>query len=273
MKKYRDLLEEKAPESVLKKREGVSYPSFRKYSYFSRTAGRDTPVNVLLPQGYSEDKRYPVLYLMHGYWSDENWMSDERVHISEMLTNLIADGKAAEMIIVCPYIYCSKDRPRCTAMDYENSAAYDNFINDLRTDLMPFIESSFSVLTERESTAITGFSMGGREALFIGFSMPERFGYIGAVCPAPGLVRGTESPFNLEFADLIFVHDAPKVLLLSAAADDNVVRGCPELYHRLFTENGTEHIWHHINGTGHDADSVIPHLYNFFRMIFIDTKT
>lgn len=268
MQKYKAILEHKAPESVLERREDTLYPAFQRYSYYSRTVQRETPVNVLLPAETEEGRRYPVLYILHGYWCDENWMSDPRVRIPEMLANLTAEGKAEPMIIVCPYIYCSKNMPRCTAMDYENSAAYDNFINDLKADLMPFIESSLPVLTDRESTAITGFSMGGREALFIGLSMPERFGYIGAVCPAPGLVRGTEDPFNLENEDLRFEHDAPKVLLLSAAEGDPVVRGCPELYHRLFTDNGTEHIWHHIHGTGHDADSVIPHLYNFLRMIF-----
>ena len=56
----------------------------------------------------------------------------------------------------------------CTGMDLANCFAYDNFINDLTTDLMPFIEGSFSVAKGRENTAITGFSMGGRESLFIG---------------------------------------------------------------------------------------------------------
>ena len=69
---------------------------------------------------------------------------------------------------------------------------YDNFINDLTNDLMPFIEENYSVLTGRENQAIAGFSMGGREALYIGFTRPDLFGYVLAIAPAPGLTPGTD---------------------------------------------------------------------------------
>ena len=53
-------------------------------------------------------------------------------------------------------------------MNLENSLAYDNFINDLEKDVMPFVEKTFFVSTGTENTAIAGFSMGGRETLYIG---------------------------------------------------------------------------------------------------------
>lgn len=74
----------------------------------------------------------------------------------------------------------------------EGIAPYDNFINDLANDLMPFIEENYSVLTGRENQAIAGFSMGGREALYIGFTRPDLFGYVLAIAPAPGLTPGTD---------------------------------------------------------------------------------
>ena len=52
---------------------------------------------------------------------------------------------------------------------------------------MPYIEKTYSVKTGRENTAITGFSMGGRESLLIGMQRPDLFSYIGAICPAPGV--------------------------------------------------------------------------------------
>ena len=66
MEKYNELHTEMPPEEILEKRDGVEYPKFEKYTYYSRTAERDTPVNVLLPAGYFEDKEYPVLYILHG---------------------------------------------------------------------------------------------------------------------------------------------------------------------------------------------------------------
>ncbi|MCM1309270.1 MAG: alpha/beta hydrolase-fold protein [Butyrivibrio sp.] len=268
MSKISTLLSEMPPEEILKKRSGAYYPKFKKYTYYSQTAERDTPVNVLLPAGYSEEKEYPVLYILHGYYDNEEWMAREAVHIPEMLTNLVSNGEAKEMIVVLPYIYCSKDMPYCTGMDTQNTLNYDNFINDMLTDLIPFIEESFSVAKGRENTAITGFSMDGRESLFIGISRPDLFGYIGAVCPAPGLTKGSGDPWQLETSELAFDDNAPYLLLLSAAENDGAVGGNPALYDRLFTRNKVEHLWHTMSSTGHDASSVTPHLYNYLRMIF-----
>lgn len=268
MEKCSELLAEMPPDEILEKREDTTYPEFKKYTYYSQTAQRDTPVNVLLPLNYSEDKDYPVLYILHGYYDNEDWMARKIVHIPEMLTNLVSDGEANEMIVVLPYIYCSKDMPYCTGMDTQNTLNYDNFINDMTTDLMPFIEENFSVAKGRENTAITGFSMGGRESLFIGISHPELFGYIGAVCPAPGLTKGSGDPWQLEITELKFNDNAPYLMLLSAAEHDGVVGGNPAQYERIFTRNKTEHLWHMMSSTGHDASSVTPHLYNYFRMIF-----
>ncbi len=263
-----DILEELAPKEMLKRRKGVEYPTFQAVTYYSTTAERETPACVLLPAGYSEDKEYPVLYILHGYWCDQTWMTAPGVFVSTMLNNLIADGKAEEMIIVCPYIYCSKEQPACTAMDTPNTLAYDNFINDLNTDLMPFIEENYSVAKGRENTAITGFSMGGREALYIGFAEPEKFGYVGAVCPAPGVIKGTGDPYNLEREQFCFTDTTPYLVMISASLKDNVVGDSPMSYHDALEENGTEHLWHTMEKTGHDASSVTPHLYNFLQMVF-----
>jgi len=268
MDKCKDKMIEIPPEEILINREGVTYPSFEKYTYYSQTAERDTPVNVLLPADYSEDKKYPVLYILHGYYCNEDWMTKDIVHISAMLTNLVADGEAQEMIIVCPYIYCSKDMPYCTRMDTRNTLNYDNFINDMMTDLIPFIEENFSVAEGKENTAITGFSMGGRESLFIGVSEPGKFGYVGAVCAAPGLINGTGDPWMLEEDQLTFGENKPKLILLSAAENDNVVGANPAKYKKILLNNGEEFIWHSMSNTSHDHSSVTPHLYNYFRMIF-----
>ena len=273
MKKYNDIITEMSPEEIRKERDGVTYPEFQKYTYYSSTAGRDTGVNVLLPTDYSEEKKYPVLYILHGYFNNEDWMTSSDVGIRTMLTNLCIDHEAEEMIVVLPYIYCSKDMPYCTGMDLQNSLNYDNFINDLTTDLMPFIESTFPAANGRKNTAITGFSMGGREALFIGFSHPELFGYIGAVCPAPGLTPVENSPMHpgqMEESEMKFSENIPYFLLLSAAENDGVVGSFPESYHNVLNENKTEHIWHTMSETDHDHTSVTQHLYNFFRVVFRD---
>lgn len=263
MEQCEALLENLPEEETYISAEGVTYPKFEKKTYYSQTAERDTPVNILLPENYSEDKQYPVVYILHGYWDTEEWMTRPVVHISSMLNNLIKKGEAREMIVVCPYIYCSKDQEKCSAMDAKNTAAYDNFVNDLLTDLMPFIEQNYSVAKGRENTAITGFSMGGMEAMSIAFAHPDLFGYIGAACPAPGISNSVFAELDTKFGD-----NKPYLFLLTASEADNVVGQIPFGYEDQLVKNGTQHIFHKLEKTGHDHSSVTPHLNNFFRMIF-----
>jgi len=263
MEKCKNTVVELMPDAFDGKHQDYTYPEFQKLSYYSKTAERDTPVNVLLPADYSEDKQYPVLYILHGYWDSEDWMARPVVNLNKILKNLQENGEAEDMIIVCPYIFCSKELPRCTGMNDENSLAYDNFINDLLTDLMPFIESKFSIAKGPDNTAITGFSMGGRESLFIGIKHPELFGYIGACCPAPGLIG------QIKESDMVFPEDQkPRLLFISSSQADGVVSTFPDSYRKAFEKNGVDFVSHVLKRTGHDHTSVRPHLYNFLRMIF-----
>lgn len=271
MEQFKDMIVELAPSGYEDRREGVKYAEYQKYTYFSSTAGRDTNVNVLLPPDYSEDKEYPVLYILHGFYDNEDWMTRSTVNLNTIYGNLLADGKAEEMIIVMPYIFCDKNMPWCTGMDMANCLAYDNFINDLTTDLMPFIEDSFSVATGRENTAITGFSMGGRESLFIGFERPDLFGYIGAVCPAPGLVEIPGSPMHpgqMTAEEMVFGDDKPYIVLVSSSQSDGVVGTSPDSYRDIMTANEVDYLSHVMKITGHDHTSVKPHLYNYLQLLF-----
>ena len=271
MEQFKDMIVELAPSGYEDRREGVKYAEFQKLTYFSSTAERDTNVNVLLPPDYSEDKEYPVLYILHGFYDNEDWMTRSTVNLNTIYGNLLADGKAEEMIIVMPYIFCDKNMPWCTGMDMANCLAYDNFINDLTTDLMSFIESSFSVATGRENTAITGFSMGGRESMFIGFERPDLFGYIGAVCPAPGLVKIPGSPMHpgqMTAEEMVFGDDKPYIVLISSSQSDGVVGTSPDSYRDIMTANEVEYLSHVMKITGHDHTSVKPHLYNYLQLLF-----
>ena len=271
MQRFEDMIATMPPEGYDEQREGVTYPEFEKYSYYSQTAGRDTNVNVLLPADYDESKEYPVLYILHGFWDNEDWMARDTVAVSQILTNLQKDGEEEEMIVVLPYIFCSSDMQYCTGMDLANCLAYDNFINDLTTDLMPFIEENFAAANGRENTAITGFSMGGRESMYIGFTRPDLFGYIGAVCPAPGLVKVEGSPMHpgqMQPEDMKFSQDKPQAFLISSSKADGTVGSTPDSYRDILTDNGEKFLSHVMESTGHDHTSVKPHLYNFFRMIF-----
>ncbi len=271
MEQFKDIITELPPEGYEEPLEDVIYPEFQKYTYYSSTAERDTNVNVLLPPDYSGEKEYPVLYILHGFYDNETWMARSVVNLSTIYGNLLANGEAKEMIIVLPYMFCDKNMPYCTGMDLANCLAYDNFINDLTTDLMPFIESEFSVAKGKENTAITGFSMGGRESLFIGFQRPDLFGYIGSVCAAPGLVEVANSPMHpgqMTEDEMTFTENNPYLIFISSSKADGVVGSSPDSYRKIMTENEVEYLSHVMERTGHDHTSVKPHLYNFLKMLF-----
>ena len=258
---------EHCPTEYTEDRLEVLYGTLTKVKYYSDTCGRERKVNILLPSGYTEDKKYPVLYVLHGYWGNEDSMcspTDETLTTVEIVGNLIAEGEAEEMIVVFPYIFCSKELEYCTGMDATNNAAYDNFINELYDDLMPFIEDTYSVAKGRENTAITGFSMGGRESLYIGFSNPEKFGYIGAICPAPGVTE------LIPEEELVFESEevTPYVLLITAGSNDTVVYNVPETYHYALKNNGVDHIWSYVEGGYHGGNCIRSNMYNFCRTIF-----
>ena len=162
------------------------------------------------------------------------------------------------MICVFPDIFSSPTLAACTGMDETNNQGSDNFINDLTKDLMPFIEKTYSVKTGKENTAITGFSMGGRESLLIGMKRPDLFGYIGAICPAPGVTGAFKWDSGKE----------PYFLMITGGSNDTVVYNNPSDYHNNFEKNGVPHIWHYVNGGYHGDNSIHAHIYNFVRCIF-----
>lgn len=184
---------EDCPEAIYEKRANVTYSTVVHETYDSKTTGLTRGVNIVLPPNYDESKKYPVMYLLHGIFGDEySFINDSNNKILEISGNLAAEGKAKEMIIVLPNMFAASDINQKPGFTAEGVAPYDNFINDLVNDLMPFIEENYSVLTGRENQAIAGFSMGGREALYIGFTRPDLFGYILAIAPAPGLIPGKD---------------------------------------------------------------------------------
>ena len=260
-------LEEFAPDSYIQQVSDRTYGQIIHGTYESKTLGRERNYNIMLPPDYDENTKYPVVYALHGYWGDEYSLLDQgdgAIKCREIIGNLIAEGEAVPMIIVFPDIFCHETKEDCGGMNDENNKAYDNFINELEDDLMPFIEKNYPVLKGRENTAVTGFSMGGRESLYIGVKLQKKFGYIGAVCPAPGLTTDCVSEDEMVFNE----KTKPYLLMITAGTNDTVVYNNPETYHNIFTKNGVDHIWHTVTGGEHWGITIRPHLYNFLKFCF-----
>ncbi len=258
------------PVELEKRREDVTYENVEKITYYSNTTKCDRNANVILPPGYDENEKYPVLYLQHGIFEDENTLlGNPDIHLTALLGNMMADGMATKTIVVCTNMFATGDPDLKPGFTPAQVAPYDNFINDLVNDLMPYMEANYPVLTGRDNTGIMGFSMGGRESLFIGFSRPDLFAYIGAIAPAPGLVSSQDwamtHPGQLENVDLLIDDEAvaPKLLLVCCGTKDSVVGSFPKSYHAIMKANGQEHIWYEVPEADHDPNAIKSGIYNF----------
>ncbi len=241
-------------------------------TYFSKKANRDKGANVWLPPGYDSAQKYPVFYVNHGYGGDEGSMVNG-MGIREIATSLLKSGEAVPMIIVFTNQYTDPNHEKQTGNGQADVPGYDNFVEDLPDSLMPYIESHYPVKTGRENTAIAGFSMGGREALYCGMKCCDKIGYIGAGAPAPGIFptkdQFMDHPGVMSKDDLrIDPPYSPYVLMIAGGTSDGMVGDYPKTYADLFTEHGTDNIFISVPGGGHDSSTVTPLMYNFIRCLF-----
>lgn len=272
-------IEERCPTTLTVTRSDVEYGEFTHGTYYSETCGMERGYSILLPADYSEDKQYPVLYLLHGIFGDEySFSGDSGNKIKEIVGNMAADGLIEETIIVCPNMFAAWDPDQKPGFDAESCLPYDNFINDLTNDLMPYIEENYSVLTGRENTYLAGFSMGGRETIYITLKRPELFGYVCAISAAPGVVATTDKFMShtgqMEESEMLFEEGAtePNVFIICCGTNDSVVGDYPKSYHEIMEANGCNHIWYEITGADHDNNAIRSGLYNLFKQIAFDKK-
>ena len=143
--------------------------------YYSKSLKRHRRMHVYTPPGYeSDNKKYPVFYLLHGAMDcDDSWTTVGRAGF--ILDNLIAAKKAKPMVVVMPAGHTSKG----FRMGGGIGQAVDEFSEDFVNDIMPYVETHYRVLKDRESRAIAGLSMGGMQTLDITMSDLGKFSYIG----------------------------------------------------------------------------------------------
>lgn len=265
-------ISETCPSAATTRKMGVKYGSFVHKTYYSETCGMERGYTILLPASYETDtdRNYPVLYLLHGIFGNEYSMTDSGNKVVEMTANLAADGLIDEVIVVCPNMFAADNTEIQPGFTAEQCLPYDNFINDLVNDLMPEIEKTYRAATGRENTMLAGFSMGGRETLYIAVQRPELFGYVCAISAAPGVTPGKDGfmshPGQLSEQEFKFADDAvlPDVFMLCCGTKDSVVGTFPKSYHEILETNGVNHIWYEIEGADHDTNAIKSGLYNLF---------
>lgn len=154
--------------------EGVAHGAVTRHLYPSSVTGKHEVCLVYTPANYDPNKKYPVLYLQHGYGENEiGWVYQG--HLARIADRLIADGKMADMLIVMGNGMAQRS-------DNEGDAkvhAAELFPRILLEDLIPYIESRYPVLTDKWHRAMAGLSMGSFQTSLVTLTHPELFGWVG----------------------------------------------------------------------------------------------
>jgi enterochelin esterase-like enzyme len=253
-----------APKGFDVKRDGIDRGKLVTVEYDSKTVGIGRKAQVYTPPGYSKDKKYPVLYLLHGIGGDEKeWTRGGVANV--VLDNLIADKKAVPMIVVLPNGRASKD---LTARDPipKQSPAFAAFEKDLLKDLIPFIEKNYSVKADRESRALAGLSMGGGQALNFGLNNLDTFAWVGGFSSAPN----TRRPAAL-IKDHAQAAKKLRLLYVSCGDKDSLFRISAGV-HKMLEEKKVPHVYNAVPGGRHDFRMWKNDLYHFAQRLFREPK-
>lgn len=158
----------------------VPHGDVRMVLYESKAMGVTRWVWVYTPPGYDRSgSSYPVLYLLHGNGEAQNgWVMNGRANI--ILDNGIAEGRVSPMIVVMPQGHALQGANvgPLVRIAGETGMFSPRFPRDLLEDVIPLVERTYRVKTGPEHRAIAGLSMGGAQALDIGLTNPQVFGYV-----------------------------------------------------------------------------------------------
>jgi S-formylglutathione hydrolase len=150
-------------------------------------------ISIYLPPSYqrSHSRRYPVLYLLHGFGAGHTAFiagNYQNLNIRISMDSLIRSGKVTEMIVVTP-----DARDRYDGSFYANSPVTGNWEDFIVRDLVGYVDSHYRTISGREGRGAAGHSMGGYGALRLGMRHPEIFSVIYAMSPY-GLSLDTAPP-------------------------------------------------------------------------------
>lgn len=242
--------------------------SYETKDYFSDGATIEKYANVYLPVDYDTNKKYSVLYLMHGIGGDESeWgLASDHSFIKKIIDNLILKGDVKPFIIVTPNGRSSRNFSDVHS-DYNS---FYKFGQELRNDLIPFVENHFSTYNDREHRAMAGLSMGGMQTINIGMcECLDLFSWFGAFSAAP-----TSYPCNRIASEVAKNRKLKVKYFYNLCGTEDFVAygaasGAAKLLSRISSDfiDGKNFSWQEIHG-GHDFNVWYLGFYNFARIIF-----
>jgi enterochelin esterase-like enzyme len=250
-----------------------AHGTIRDETYYSTTLGKNRHVLVYTPPSYERSHAIlPVLYLYHGFFDTRySWVTEGR--LSQILDNLLAEGKAVPMIVVVPEAHALpyETTPMTNPNNYwanlyaywaKNQATADE---ELFHDIIPFIQTRYNISDEPRERAIAGLSMGGLHAMGTGLAHLGYFSWIGAFSPVPPSVLGDE--FNNALKDPNKINENLRLFEIVTGDNDSLTGPATQQFESQLHELNIRHVYTVLPGT-HSMFVWRPALANFLQEIF-----
>ena len=231
----------------------IPHGEIRSLYHWSDINGLERHVNVYVPPGYEKDtkKKYPVLYLVHGWGEDENgWSVQGRM--ANIMDGLIASGKAVPMIVVMP----SGDIK--TNSDVRKASG--DITDILIKDLIPYIDKTFRTYTDKQNRAMAGLSRGGGQTSQAVLNNLDKFGWMGGFSGSPRFgpnpnnpnapVVTVETAYNGVFKDADAFNKQMNLVFISIGTEEGP--RAKETYETLKNHGIKKLVFHESQGTAHE---------------------
>jgi enterochelin esterase family protein len=248
----------------------VPHGQVREVWYHSKVTGTWRHALVYTPPAYDQQlkERYPVLYLQHGGGEDESgWTRQGKANF--ILDNLIATTKAKPMIVVMANGYARRAgqsvpdlRGKPFGSPEMRKAMQDMmtaFEDDMTQALLPFIDSTFRTMPNREHRAMAGLSMGGMQTFHVTFNHLDLFSYIGGFSGAANVFAtgddklDTKTAFNGAMADPAAFSKRVHLLWIGVGTNEpeRMKQGIEKL-HASLNDAKIQHVFYESSGTDHE---------------------
>lgn len=231
-------------------------------------------ITIYTPPGYEHNKeKYPVLYLLHGMGGDEEaWMALGRT--SQILDNLIAQGKAKPMIVVMTNGNVAQEAaPGESSVGLEKPNfmlphTMDGRMEETFGDVIKFVESNYRVVADKKSRAIAGLSMGGYHSLHISRYYPNTFDYVGLFSPAINPREGSESPVYKDIDGTLKAQyeNGVKLYWIAIGKTDFLYKDVTD-YRKKLDDFGIKYVYHESEG-GHTWSNWRDYMIMFVPQLF-----
>lgn len=244
--------------------QAVPHGTVHIHRYNSKITGTTRGLYIYTPPGYTKrsKNKYPVLYLLHGMGDTENgWIEIGQANL--IADNLLAASKITPMIIVMPLGHASfQGSTSSTSMSSQKPNAFEQ---DLLTEIIPLVEKTYNVSTDRKDRAISGLSMGGGQTISIGFSNMDKFAYI---LPLSAAARNVDQdPVLLKLlSDPAKINKELKLLWIGCGTEDGLFASAKS-FSELLDKKGINHTFYPTPG-GHTWLVWRLFLYEFLPFLF-----